>query len=188
MNRAVTISADLVASLSRSYSEAERTLAQHFLEEHYDTLLRIARSKRRRAGVGHTCDTFDVMHEAFARLNGGFTCAEHFLRSCVLAMRHVIIDYSRRKLSAKHGGEQQRVSYDDIEAFLPEFSESPEQLVAIGQLLQQLERTNTRWLQVVDARYFSGMTETEAAIVLGLSERTVRRDWKDARDWLASRM
>jgi len=172
------------------YSESERRTAQRYLSEHYEVLLRIARAKRRRAGVGHTCETIEIMHDAFARLDGerGFQSSQHFLRVCVLAMRHVIVDYARRKLAIKRGEWQAPVALEDVEEVLPEFSESPEQLVAIAKLLEQLETTNPRWAQVVDARYFSGMTETEAALALGTSERTIRRDWRDARTWLAERM
>jgi RNA polymerase sigma factor (TIGR02999 family) len=178
------------AAGERSYSAAERELAERFVAEHYDTLLRIARAKRRRAGVGHTCDTLEILHEAFARLNGraDFTSSEHFLRACVLAMRHVIVDYARRKLAIKRGGWQGNLSFDGVEEFLPEFNESPEQLVSIAKLLDELENSHPRWLQIVDARYFSGMTETETAVTLGLSERTVRRDWREARGWLAERV
>jgi DNA-directed RNA polymerase specialized sigma24 family protein len=80
------------------------------------------------------------------------------------------------------------VQFEETDAWLPEFSETPEQLVGIAHLLGRLEQQNPRWLQVVDARYFSGMTELEAAITLGLSERTVRRDWQEARNWLAGEL
>lgn len=173
-----------------AYSGAERELAEQFLLEHYDMLLGIARAKRRRAGVGHTCDTLDIMHEAVMRLSGcsDYSSPEHYVKACVLAMRHVIVDYARRKLTAKRGEWKSNVPLHEVEDFLPEFSESPEQLVSISRLLDELESKNPRWLQVVDARYFSGMTATEAAVTLGISERTVSRDWRDARRWLAARI
>ena len=71
---------------------------------------------------------------------------------------------------------------------MPEFTETPEQVVGISQLLEQLASSNPRWMRVVDARYFSGMTEKETAEILGMSERTVRRDWREARDWMATRL
>lgn len=190
MGNEQTISLQIDAGSDKGYSGAERQLAEQFLREHYDVLLRIARAKRRRVGAGNTFNTTELIHDAIVRLNGraDFACSEHFLRACVLAMRHVIIDYARRKLTTKHGSGQQSVDFDAIEGALPEFGESPEQLVAIDELLAQLEEQNPRWLQVVDARYFGGMTETEASLALGISERTIRRDWRDARDWLAERV
>ncbi len=174
----------------RAYSEAEQRIAAALVEEHYETLTRIARGRRRRAGVGATMNTGDLVHESFARLNGraDFTSSEHFLRATMLAMRHVIIDYARRKLAERNGGGMHRVPFDEADSFFPEFGESPEDLVGIARLLESLEAENPRWLRVVDARYFSGMTEAETAMALGMSERTVRRDWRDARDWLAARV
>ena len=68
------------------------------------------------------------------------------------------------------------------------FDETPEQIAVIDDLLKQLAEENPRRLRVVDARYFAGLTEPATAALLGLSERTVSRDWKDARAWLAARM
>ncbi len=103
-------------------------------------------------------------------------------------MRHVIIDHARRKLGDKRGGGERDVTLDERSPVLPEFSETPEELVGIAQLLRALEACNPRWLKVVDARYFGGMTEDETASVLGVSTRTIRRDWTEARHWLAEQM
>jgi RNA polymerase sigma factor (TIGR02999 family) len=117
-----------------------------------------------------------------------FDDGAHFIRAVNLAMRHVIIDHARRKLADKRGGGANAVTLDDRSGLLPEFSETPEELVGIAQLLRALEACNPRWLKVVDARYFGGMTEDETASVLGVSARTVRRDWTEARQWLAERI
>lgn len=172
------------------YGAREKDLAARLVSEHYDTLVRIARAKRRRSNLGSTYSTTDLLHEAFARLGGrdDYTSAPHFIRACILAMRHVIIDNARRKLCEKRGAGTVAIPIEDAAGWLPEFSETPEELVEIADLLAKLEEANPRWLRVVDARYFAGMTEAEAAATLGLSERTVRRDWRDARDWLAERM
>ena len=126
--------------------------------------------------------TLDLVHEAFLKIDGhdGFRSPGHFLAVASLAIRQVIVDHARRKLADK----RQRTD----EPGLPEFGETPEQMVAIGQLLDQLGIDNPRWLRVVDARYFAGFTEVETATVLGISERSVRRDWQDARAWLARRL
>ena len=98
-------------------------------------------------------------------------------------MRCVIVDHARRKHAAKRGGTA--LSIDADESLLPEFAETPEQVVAIAELMDRLAAENERWMLVVDARYFSGMTEAETALTLGISERTARRDWQEARSWLA---
>lgn len=173
-----------------AYGRAERDRAEALIAEHYATLIGIARAKRRRNGLSDTLSTVDLLHEAYVRIGGKalFDDGAHFIRAVNLAMRHVIIDHARRKLAEKRGGGAGAVTLDDRSPLLPEFSETPEELVGIAQLLRALEVCNPRWLKVVDARYFGGMTEDETASVLGVSTRTVRRDWTEARQWLAERM
>lgn len=173
-----------------AYGRAERERAEALIAEHYDTLIGIARAKRRRNGLNDTMSTVDLLHEAYVRFDAKalFDDGAHFIRAVNLAMRHVIIDHARRKLTDKRGGGVSAETLDDRSPLLPEFSETPEDLVGIAQLLRALEACNPRWLKVVDARYFGGMTEDETANVLGVSTRTVRRDWTEARQWLAARM
>ncbi len=172
------------------YSPEEQSLAKRLIEENYDVLISVARAKRRRARLGESLATVDLLHEGFLKVGGqrDWHSNEHFVRAVVLAMRHVIVDHARRRSAEKRGGGVRPVSLDLVEPVLPEFSESPEELVAIGELLTKLGELNPRWLHVVDARYFGGMTESEAAEVLGVSERTIRRDWADARDWIADQL
>ena len=160
------------------------------VSEHYELLVTIARAKRRRAGFGATMSTSDILHESYLKLDGspGWRSSEHFIRAATLAMRHVIVDHARRKLSQKRGGGAVHLEIDEAEGLLPEFGETPEEIVAIAELLKKLEATNPRWMRIVDARYFSGMTETETADALGLSDRTVRRDWQEVRAWIAEQM
>lgn len=171
-----------------AYSEQEFALAGDLAASHYDALLRVARVKRRRTGMGETFLTSDLLHEGLLRagVRGHWQSEEHFVRCVVIAMRCVIIDYARKRATQKHAA--RRVPLETAERVLPEFSESPEEIVLIGDLLEKLGQHNPRWLQVVDARYFGGMTEAEAAQILKLSERTVRRDWHDARAWLADNL
>ncbi len=172
------------------YSEDEVRTATQLVEENYDLLARMARAKRRRANMSDTMSTIDILHESFLKLNGQvlWHSSEHFVRSAALAMRHVIIDHARRRMAQKRGSGAVRLNYEDMENLMPEYSESPEDIVAIARLLEKLETLNPRWMRIVDARYFAGMTETETAQMLALSERTVRRDWKEAREWIAQQL
>lgn len=173
-----------------AYERGERERAEGLIAEHYDTLIGIARAKRCRSGLRDTMSTVDLLHEAYVRIGGKalFDDGAHFIRAVNLAMRHVIIDHARRKLADKRGGDNRDFTLDERSPILPEFSETPEELVGIAQLLRALEACNPRWLKVVDARYFGGMTEHETADVLGVSTRTIRRDWTEARQWLAEKM
>jgi RNA polymerase sigma factor (TIGR02999 family) len=183
-------SGDVANAGALAYAPQEALRADTLISGHYETLVGIARAKRRRARLGDTVSTVDLLHEAYVRVGGEARFADdnHFIRAVNLAMRHVIIDHARRKLAEKRGGGERAVALDERSPVLPEFSETPEELVGIARLLKALEAVNPRWLLVVDARYFGGMTEDETAQVLGVSTRTVRRDWTEARRWLAGQM
>ncbi|MEM6826473.1 MAG: ECF-type sigma factor [Pseudomonadota bacterium] len=170
------------------YDEVERDVAAVLFTQHYDDLANLARARRRRSKAADTMMTEDILHDSFLKLGQEKVWRDdkHFLCAASLAIRHVIIDYARRKLSAKRSHE--RVGDPEDVHNLVEYGESPEELVAIGNLMEQLEEARPRWARIVDARYFAGMTEDEAADMLGVSSRTVRRDWTDARSWLAQRM
>lgn len=172
------------------YVEDELRIAEGLASAGYQALLTLARNRRRRAGFSDTMLTEDVLHESFLKLSGKtvWQSQEHFLRTASLAMRQVVVDHARRKLAEKRGGGQIDARLDDISEFVAGFGETPEQIVMIDDLMRQMAREHPRWLRVVDARYFAGLTEEETAALLGLSERTVRRDWKAARAWLAERM
>ncbi|MEM6857767.1 MAG: ECF-type sigma factor [Pseudomonadota bacterium] len=170
------------------YDEVERNVAAALFAQHYEDLANLARARRRRSKAADTMMTEDILHESFLKLGQEKTWRDdkHFLCAASLAIRHVIVDYARRKLSAKRRHES--VGDPEYAHNLVEYGESPEELVAIGSLMEQLEEARPRWARIVDARYFAGMTEEEAADMLGVSSRTVRRDWTDARSWLAQRI
>ena len=169
------------------YTLEEEFKARELFVEHYEVLLAIARQRRRRHGVGDTLQTTALVHEAFLKLDAErqYADEDHFLSASALAIRHVIVDYARAKLTGMRGDGQAAIAIDDD---LPEFRENPEEIVQIANLLERLGEENPRWLRIVDARYFAGMTEDETADMLSLSSRTVRRDWKDARDWLKGKL
>ena len=169
------------------YSAAEKKVADKLIAEHYDLLTRVARSKRRRMNVNDTLCTSEILHEAYFKLNDktNWVSSEHFIRCATLAMRCVIVDHARKKLTNKRGSGAEKISLEESEGVMPEFAETPEEIVGISRLLEKLGTTNPRWMRVVDARYFSGMTEAETAEALEMNARTVRRDWHDAREWMA---
>ncbi len=172
------------------YSEEERAIAHGFINDSYDVLLGLARANRRRAGFRDTMMTEDILHESFIKLSGKtvWQSQEQFIRTASLAIRQVVVDHARKNLALKRGGSNIDVSYDEQSEFLPEFNETPEQIVILDNLLKKLEEKQPRLLVIVDARYFAAMSEAETALALGISERTVRRDWQIARAWLAKKM
>ncbi|MEM6477171.1 MAG: ECF-type sigma factor [Pseudomonadota bacterium] len=170
------------------YDPIERKIAAALFEQHYDDLAMLARARRRRSAAADTMMTEDILHESFLKLGQEKTWRDdkHFFCAASLAIRHVVIDYARRKLTAKR--KHERVDDADAANAMVEYGESPEELVAIGSLMEQLEQARPRWARIVDARYFAGLTEEETADLLGISDRTVRRDWTDAKAWLAKRI
>ncbi len=172
---------------SAQYSDREQTIAERLIVEHYSALVRIARSNRRRMGLNDTMCTGDILHETYLKLrrHEDWASDAHFFGAATLAVRQVIIDHARSRMALKRGGDAVKINIDDAEDLLTEFSETPEELLAIAEVLEKLKTINPRWVRIIDARFFSGLTETETAKFLGLSDRTVRRDWKAARDYIA---
>lgn len=173
-----------------NYSTIEENLAHELFVKHYDELLIIARARRRRHAKSDTFGTIDILHESFLKLNPhkNWDSNEHFVNAVALAIRHVIIDHARRKKTSKRGDNVVPVPIESNEALLPEFWETPEQIIEIADLMNKLKQENPRWMRIVDARYFCGFTEGETAVILGVSGRTIRRDWNLARGWLANAM
>ena len=168
----------------------DRAQADALVEAHYDALKNIARAKRRRAGGNQTMMTTDLLHESWMKIRkqGEWHSEQHFMRTAAMAMRQVLVDCLRAKLSQKRGSGAQHLSYGDVEDCLPEFKENPEQILAINDMLEKLGGVKPRYAELVDLRYFGGFTETETAGILGITDRTVRRDWKVAKAWLAAEM
>ncbi len=180
---------DTTQTAGRTYSASEEVLARQLFTEHYDALIRVARSKRRRHQNPISLLTSDIVHESFLKLQrgDGWQSDAHFLNAAVLAIRQVIADYARARLTEKRNREIE-VPQEEAGNLLPEFLETPEEVVAIDALMESLAERNARWPRILDARYFAGLTEAETAELMGLSTRTVRREWKAVRAWLADRL
>ena len=173
-----------------SFSNAEKALASELFEKHYDDLKAIAGANRRKRRVGDTFETTEILHNAYFKIGAGKSrfSDDHFKSVATLAIRQVIIDHARKKLAQKRGGGETLEALDAYEAVLPEFSETPEEILLMAQLMEDLKSTNPRWLRVLDARFFAGMTEDETAEMLGVNVRTIRRDWQAIKIWLAPRL
>jgi RNA polymerase sigma factor (TIGR02999 family) len=148
----------------------------------YEDLRRVAHRQLDRESGGHTLQTTALIHEAYLKLAGGgsvgATSRAHFLAIAARAMRQVLVDYARKRKAAKRGGGVISVTLGDE----PQPADaSAEDLLALDEALEQLE---PRQRQVIECRFFGGMEEKDIAAALGVSERTVRRDWVKARAWL----
>ena len=148
-------------------------------------LKKIARNYMRGQRVGHTLQTTGLVNEAYMRLvdsnRVNWQDRTHFFAIAAQLMRRVLVDMARRKHSAKRGGERVQVSLaDDVKAA----PDRDTDVVALDEALERLAQLNPRHSQIVELKYFGGLTEDEIAETLKISVRTVRRDWNVARAWL----
>jgi RNA polymerase sigma-70 factor, ECF subfamily len=150
----------------------------------YEELRRLAHAQLRRERPGHTLGTTGLVHETYVRLvdqtRVEWRDLGHFLLIAAWAMRRILVDYARRNRAARRGGGSVRFTLDaDVPA-----AERGEMLLALDEALERLAVLDRRLSQVVECRYFGGLTEQETANVLGVTRRTVQRDWAKARGWL----
>jgi len=157
----------------------ERLLAQL-----YDELRKLARSRMRNLPPGNTLQPTALVHEAWLRLApqaGQWNGRGHFFGAAALAMRRILVDQARRKSRLRHGGDQRHL---DIAATLMEAEPDLAvdvpvvDLLALDEALTRLERDDPRKAQIVQLRYFAGLEREEVAEVLGISVRTVDREWR----------
>jgi RNA polymerase sigma factor (TIGR02999 family) len=149
----------------------------------YGELRHLARSKMAREKPGHTLQATALVHEAWMRLGDQrFESRAHFFGAAAEAMRRILIERARRKLAAKHGGGAEHVDVDDFEIAAP--TEKDDELLAVHDALDALEKHDLRKAELVKLRYFVGLTIDEAAEVLDISAPTAKRDWSYARAWL----
>ena len=149
----------------------------------YEELKRAARRARSKLGAGATLQTTALIHEAYLRLGPErrFNDQTHFLRASALAMRHALITYAQVRSAAKRGGGAAHLTLSNVTGFS---IESDEGLIALDEALQRLATESPRLAEVVECRFFGGLTEEETAQALSSSVRTVQREWVRARAWL----
>ena len=151
----------------------------------YDEMRRIAHRALRRGRADQTLTTTEVVHEVYLRMVGRTRVAPsesaRFLAIAAVAMRRLVIEYARRRGAQKRGGGQRPLT---LEEAVVASNDQSETLLALDEALGRLAALNERLARVVECRYFGGLTEEETAEALGVTARTVRRDWVKAKAWL----
>jgi RNA polymerase sigma factor (TIGR02999 family) len=142
-----------------------------------------------RLAPGQTLQPTALVHEAYLRLvrghDPGWEGRRHFFGAAARAMREILIEQARRKASGKHGGAGQRVELSEGLAWI----EPPaDDLLALDEAITRLQAEEPRLAEIVMLRYYTGLTVEETAAVVGESDRTVYRDWRRARAWLARQL
>lgn len=174
-----------VTQLLLAWSEGDQGALDRLMPLVYGELRRLAHSYMRNERAGHTLQTTAIIHEAYLRMiDAGQVRLEnraHFFAVAARLMRQILVDLARTRGYQKRGGGAQQVSLDEAMTVNPEQSDD---LVALDDALDALARLDQRQSQVVELRFFGGLTEEEIGEVLKVSSRTVRSDWRLARSWL----
>jgi RNA polymerase sigma factor (TIGR02999 family) len=154
----------------------------------YAELRRLARSRLAGGGRPTLLDTSALVHEAFMHMqkNGGAQVAdrEHFMAYAATTMRNIVIDFVRKRKAERRGGDAEHVTLD-TRAAEQLGAASDDEILDVHEALQTLAEVDPRLVRVVEMRYFAGLTDLEIAAALGVTDRTVRRDWERARLLLA---
>ena len=151
----------------------------------YEELRRIAHRQLSGERAGHTLGTTALVHETYMKLadqtRARFSSRAHVLSVAARAMRRILVTHARKVRAEKRGGQMKRLDLDQVEIPVDERADA---LVELDAALDRLALLNPRLSRIVECRFFGGMSEEETASALGVTSRTVRRDWVKAKGWL----
>jgi RNA polymerase sigma factor (TIGR02999 family) len=171
--------------LLRAWSQGDRAALDRLIPLVYEELHRLAQRYMRQERPDHTLQATSLVNEAYLRLIDvnriEFRNRTHFLALAAQMMRRILVEFARNRHRQKRGGRAVRVSLDEVQE-LPE-STTPD-VVVLSDALNGLATIDARMSQVVELRFFGGLTVDETAQVLNVSPETVMRDWKTAKAWL----
>lgn len=187
-----------VTQLLRKWSDGDALALERVIPLVYDELRHLARRHLRHERSGHTLQGTGLVHEAFLRLAQErvvqWTSRSQLFSLASKLMRHILIDHARARQAGKRGGGEAAVSLEELregpagsDPSVPG-DELATDILALDQCLQRLERLDPQQNQVVELRYFGGLSIEETAATLGISPATVKREWVTARAWLLREM
>lgn len=165
--------------------EHREAVSEELMAQVYQELRRIAAARMARESAGQTLQATALVHEAWLRLfnsnAGGWQNRAHFFAAAALAMRRILIERARRKMSAKRGERAEHVSIEDMDIAQ---TQPDERVLLIDEALERLQKKDTELAQVVVLKFFGGLTNVEVAEILKVTERTVQNKWVFAKAWL----
>ena len=151
----------------------------------YEELRKLAAHKMSNEAPGHTLQPTALVHEVWLRLAGHgeqfWNSRGHFFAAAAEAMRRILVENARRKGRVKHGGSLQRIDMTTLDVAL---TSNDEHLLAVNEALDKLAAHDASGAQLIKLRFFAGLSNVEAAKLLGIPERTAKRTWAYARAWL----
>ena len=174
-----------ITGLLAQLSEGNRDAEARLIPQVYEELRRVAGHYMRFERVNHTLQPTALVHEAYARLvlqpQISWQNRAHFFAVTSQLMRHILVDHARTRHAEKRGGLKHQVTLDD--AILPSHDQSID-VLALHEALEHLTNFDSRQGRIVELHFFGGLSFEEIALILHISERTVKRDWSMARAWL----
>jgi len=179
-----------VTQILNAIEDGDPSAAEELLPLIYDELRKLAAARMANESPDHTLQATALVHEAYVRLIDVDTAQHwdsrgHFFSAAAEAMRRILVDQARRKMTHKAGGRHRRVELADAE---PQIEAPNLDLLALDDALQKLEALNPRQAELIKIRFFAGLTLENAAQALGVSTSTVENDWAYARSWLRVEM
>ena len=178
-----------VTVLLRKWFEGSEDVEADLMPVLYRELRLIARRHMRKQRPGHTLQTTELVHEAFMKIASGndqfWNNRQHFFAVAARAMRQILVDYARARLAEKRGGDPKKKELLEIHAVAKQKSS---QLLELDAALDKLSTVCERKARVVELKFFGGFGISEIAKSLGVSDMTVKRDWRFARSWLLREM
>jgi RNA polymerase sigma factor (TIGR02999 family) len=177
-----------VTRLLTAISDGDLNATDELLPLVYQELRRLARSRMAQECAEHTLQATALVHEAYLRLiseeDARWDCRGHFFAAAAEAMRRILIDHARRKKTHKHGGQHRRIELADDLPPIASPCDNVEDLLALDEALDRLEREDPSKAELVKLLYFAGLTLSEVATVQGISRTTAYRHWLFSRAWL----
>jgi RNA polymerase sigma factor (TIGR02999 family) len=178
-----------VTQLLDAVQGGDEDAAERLLPLVYEELRKLAHQRMAQEPTGHTLQATALVHEAYLRLVGdqeaGWESRGHFFAAAAEAMRRILIERARKYGRQKHGAGAKRL--DLMEADVAIEADSVD-LLALDEVLRALEKRDTRMSEIVKLRFFAGLTIEQTALALGVTSRTVNRDWTAAKAWLHHEM
>ncbi len=175
---------DVTLHLNRA-ANGDSAAAEDLLPLVYEELRKLAAHRMAHESPGQTLQPTALVHEAWLRLVGDddpkFEGRAHFFAAAAEAMRRILIEKARRKGRLKHGGDLQRIDWENLDVAV---ATDDDTLLGMNDALDKLATVDATGAELIKLRFFAGMSNVEAARVLGLAERTAKRTWAYARAWL----
>lgn len=178
-----------ITELLHAEREGDRAAFERLMPLVYPELRRIAHRQLAGHQRGAMLDTTALVHEVYLKLVDQTRVKAvdraHFFALAARTMRHIVVDFARRRRSQKRGGGKPVLSFDRVQVPV---DQQPDLVLAIDRALERLAELNERLARVFECRYFLGLSEQETAETLGLSLRTVQRDWGKSKAWLRNEL